>query len=214
MTLVLARAVNLHSYYKKHLEEIGFKNIFITDIDRDALLMVIYEKKPELVMIEACFYRYSTPYMMFELLEKFPKLNIAIINLYDFPDEKAKWFILNGVNSYVSMLDGVDEFFNGLINIKDRSKYISPNVMKCINNMCEIPEHTSHITLRENEILELLCDGLKECEIANNLNISVNTVHRHRQSLFNVFNVENKMQLFRAALDAGKVKKYKIIYFN
>jgi len=139
-TLILTRAVKLHNYYKRHLEGMGFKNIFITDVDRDGLNLIIHERKPSLVMIEACFYLRSTPYMMFELLEKFPELNIAAVNIYDFPDEQAKWFILNGVNSYVNMFEGTEEFYRGLENVRDGNYYVSPNIEKCINDMGELPK--------------------------------------------------------------------------
>jgi len=204
-TLILTRAVKLHNYYKKHLEGIGFKNIFITDVDKDGLNMIIHERKPALVMIEACFYMRSTPYMMFELLENFPELNIAVINIYDFPDEQAKWFVLNGVNSYVNMFEGIDEFIRGLEYIRDGNYYVSPNVEKCINKMSELPKPTSRITSREIEVLELFCIGKKENDIAKILHISRNTVGTHRRNLYRIFNVENRVQLFWAAVTSGKI---------
>jgi len=205
-TLILSRAVKLHDFYKRHLEGIGFKNIFCTDVDKDGLNMVIEEKKPCLVMIEACFYKYATPYMMFELLLKFPKLNIAVVNMYDYPEDNAKNFILNGVNSYLSLVEGIEEFNKGLIVIRSGKYYISPNIVKILNEISVVPVEIYKVRKREIEVLNLLCNGRKEVEIANLLHISKNTVQTHKYNLFDLFNVENTIQLFWAALAAGKVR--------
>ena len=212
-TLILSRATNLHNFYKTHLEEIGFKNIFITDVDRDALYNVIFEFNPNILMIEACYYKCATPYMMSELLKVFPELNIVVVNLYDYPEEQAKWFIISGVKSYISMIEGIEEFYIGLRNVRDGNNYVSPNVVNCLGDLEEMPEIKTKITERENQVLKLLCNGRKEEEIVNILHISINTVHRHRQSLYNLFHVENRIQLFWAALSAGKVRIDKSFYF-
>jgi len=205
-TLVLSRAVKLHKFYKKHLEGIGYKNVYFTDLDKDALNLIIEDKKPCLVMVEACFYKHATPYMMFELHMKFPKLNIAAVNLYDYLDVNGKEFILNGVNSYLSMTEGIDEFYKGLIIIKNRNNYISPNVEKEINEMSVVPPEKYKVRKREIEVMNLLLKGKKEEEIANTLNISKHTVQTHKYNLFDLFNVDNTVQLLLAALSAGKIR--------
>jgi len=63
-TLVVSRAVNNHKYYKQRLESKGIKNVYVTDVDRDGLNSIIYEMKPDLMIMGARFYQCSTPYMM------------------------------------------------------------------------------------------------------------------------------------------------------
>ena len=150
-TLIVSRANNLHSHYKEQLEEIGFKNLIFTDVDKNGLDMIIYETAPSHVMIEACFYWRSTPYMMIEMLNTFPQLNITAVNMYDYPDSHAKWFILNGAKSYVNRFEGIKEFYRGLEYVRDGSKYVSPNVERILCEMKEMPEKLSGIKRREYE---------------------------------------------------------------
>ncbi|MCL2252577.1 MAG: LuxR C-terminal-related transcriptional regulator [Treponema sp.] len=212
-TLIVTRAVNLHSYYKTQLEEFGFENFMITDTDRNGLDMMICETSPSHLMIEACFYRRSTPYMMIELLDSFPDLNITVFNLYDYPDDNAKWFILNGCNSYINKFEGIEEFYKGLKFVRDGKYYISPNIENCIKNMKIMPEKVDKISRRENEVLQLVCEGDNANEIAHNLNISFNTVKVHKQNLYRIFYVRNSNQLLWAAVLAGKVNFEETQYF-
>ena len=205
-TLIVTRAVNHHQYYKSYLEGIGFKNVYITDVDKNGLNLLIRERKPDLIMIEACFYRKSTPYMMRQLLEDFPELNIVAVNMYDYADEDAMLFIFNGVNSYVNLFEGVPEFRKGIAKILKGVKYISPAVQYKISLLKEMPDPVDLITLRQNEVLQLTCRGNEDTDIANNLNISIRTVRKHKENLYKSLNVNNQNELFWAARDSGLVK--------
>jgi len=68
-TLLVSRAVKLHSDLKKELERIGFKDVSVTAAEKDGLNMVINELKPRLMIVGSGFYKSATPYMM-ALLKK------------------------------------------------------------------------------------------------------------------------------------------------
>lgn len=61
------------------------------------------------------------------------------------------------------------------------------------------------ITKREREIVRLVADGLKNREIAENLEISVKTVETHRANIMNKLGFRNVAQLVRYAVQAGIV---------
>ena len=105
-TLFISRAYNLHSHYKKKLEKAGFADVQITGEEKDSLNMLINKTKPSLVLIDASFFKYATPFMMGQLLKKYPKLNIAAIALCEYSVQIAMTFILFGVKSYVDYWDG------------------------------------------------------------------------------------------------------------
>jgi hypothetical protein len=92
--LVVSRATKLFPYYKKSLEELGFKDEEVTGEEKDSLNMVINKMKPRLVLVGSGFYHAGTPYMMGRLHKTFPKLDIAAVSLGGFPDSLAVWFIL------------------------------------------------------------------------------------------------------------------------
>lgn len=79
---------------------------------------------------------------------------------------------------------------------------------KIINNETGEIIHTSFtenrnsiLSAREKEILRQIKDGLLSKEIANVLNISINTVNRHRQNILQKLSVNNSFEAVNAALD-------------
>ena len=209
--LVVSRFVNLFPHWKAEFEAVGFKNVFFTNQEKDSLNSVINEIKPALLLIGCGFYRRSTPYMMGRLLDMFPKLNIAAVNIYDFPDEIATSFIANGVKSYVNMMDGMEEFNQGMKEIMGGGRYVSPGVQKQITK--EKPMKAGKISGRETEVIKLICCGFTEVEIADTLHISRRTVDTHKQEIYRVLNVRNAVELIGVALNLGMVRQDELYFY-
>lgn len=62
----------------------------------------------------------------------------------------------------------------------------------------------SKLTKRENEIAFLLCDGMKNKEIASKLDISVRTVENHRAMIMKKLQIKTASQLIRLFLMRGR----------
>ena len=202
---MISRAVNLFPHWTKEFEEFGFKNVVFTDQEKDSLNSIIREMKPDIVLIGCGFYSRSTPYMMLELLEEFPHLNIAAINIHEFPDELAMYFILNGVKSYANQMDGMEEFHRGLKLIRDGEMYVSPSVQERIILREEEPMPAKIITYRQKEVIRLTCCGFKDKEIGDTLHISRRTVNKHKLEIYRSLNVRNVVELYNVAHYLGFV---------
>jgi len=66
-------------------------------------------------------------------------------------------------------------------------------------------ERTRRLTPRETEVLQLICDGLSNREIAAKLELSVNTVAVHRANIMNALGVHKTAELVVYALQNGLV---------
>jgi len=210
---MVSRAVNLLPYWKTEFEKFGYKNIHITNLEKDGLNSVINDIMPSLMLIGSCFYKRATPYMMGELLKHYPELNIAVVNIHEFPDELAMCFILKGVKSYVNMYDGMEEFHQGLSPVRDGKIYVSPAVRKRIIMRRTYPMAADTITDREQEVMRLICCGFKDVEIADTLHISRRTVDTHKTKIFRSLNVRNSIELIQVALYLGIVQLDEIGFF-
>lgn len=62
------------------------------------------------------------------------------------------------------------------------------------------------LTLREQEILELIWAGFKNKEIGHRLKISVKTVEAHRANMMKKMRVSNTAQLLKTAINGGVLK--------
>jgi DNA-binding NarL/FixJ family response regulator len=62
------------------------------------------------------------------------------------------------------------------------------------------------LTLREQEILELIWAGFKNKEIGQRLKISVKTVEAHRANMMKKLRVSNTAQLLKTAIGDGLIR--------
>lgn len=76
-----------------------------------------------------------------------------------------------------------------IINTKTGESFYIDTYVNCVDLL----------TLREKEILVLIGKGIISKEIAGNLNISINTVNRHRQNILEKLNVNNSIEAVRTA---------------
>ena len=212
-TLVVSKSIKLFPYWKKQLEGLGFANVAFTGEEKDSLNMLINEIKPSLIIVESCFYLAATPYMMGRLHKNFPRLNIAVVNLYRFPVSFAPFFIYRGVKSYVDMQEGMDEFFLGLKEIRLGHTYMSPSVKEIIENN-EWADTNDRAEQRQLEILIFLCNGTKPEDIAKNLQISRRTVDWHIEEMFKTFDVQSREELISAAFYLDLVTKDDLFFFD
>lgn len=63
----------------------------------------------------------------------------------------------------------------------------------------------TRLTPRELEVLQLICDGLSNREVAKNLGLSANTVAVHRASIMNALGVHNTAEMVMYAVQNGLI---------
>jgi DNA-binding NarL/FixJ family response regulator len=62
------------------------------------------------------------------------------------------------------------------------------------------------LTTRQREILQLICEGMTEREIAEHLNISPHTVHVHKNNIMRVLDIHSQAGLVRYGIQKGIVQ--------
>jgi DNA-binding NarL/FixJ family response regulator len=212
-TLLISRAVKNHAHYKKRLEALGFRNVTVTALEKDALYSLIREIKPELILMSARFYHCCTPFLMGELHKTFPKIKMAALCLGEYPADIAMYFILNGIKSYITSFDGIEQFYKGIDEVSKGREYVSPEVVKRIKIRRDDIDPAGKITERHLQIVRLICCGFKDSEIADVLAVSRNTVVNHKTSIFTSLNVRSPIELIRAALTLEIVRLEELYFY-
>jgi DNA-binding NarL/FixJ family response regulator len=212
--LVLSRAVELHTEIKEQLEELGFKNITVTDKENEELNKVICNKNPRLVIIDSWFYQDGTSCRIGELVKLFPGLNIAVVSVYDFPANRAQWFIWDGAKSYLNLWEGSEEFQRGLRILREGGQYISPKVQRLIDHRDEWPDKKNKTTNRQKVCLIMLCCGCIIDQIGETLHISKKTVYNHLNSLYSIYHVSSRSEMVALAFKMGLVTPEDIQLYN
>ena len=212
-TLVVSRDIKNFTHYKVELEKIRFNEVTCTAAEKDALISIIREMKPSLMIINARFYQRSTPYKMGRLLKIFPWLIIAAISLDEYPPELAMYFIRNGVKSYGAYFDGIDELKKCILTIRDGGKYVSPAVTECMNKREEELRPASDMTDYYKEIILLTSNGFKDEEIGDIMQVTRRTISTHKSEIYRSLNVRNENELIKVAQDLGIIEQRGMSYF-
>lgn len=105
---------------------------------------------------------------------------------------------LNGSNALIANVINIDEYrqraelqLNGRINEYLLEKIESRNIETPTESTTNEPINPHNLTTREIEILQLICRGLTNHEIAEKLFLSVRTVDTHRGNLLSKTGVSN-----------------------
>lgn len=132
-------------------------------------------------------------------LEIDPDLKVICLSMYD-DDEYYSSMIDAGVKGFVIKNAEIDELNNAIIKVGAGEKYFSPeklyNIVLRKKNAEPVPDA---LTIREKDVLKLVCEGLSNREIAKKLQISKRTVDKHRENILSKTGCHNTAMLIMYA---------------
>ncbi len=136
-------------------------------------------------------------------MNKYPKLKIIALTMFgeddyiqSMLDVGAKGFLMKNINK--ETLD------KAILTVHNGGNYYSEELFEFFTKQFkkekESPEEELNLTRREKEILQLLCEGLSNKEIADALFISERTVLGHKTNLLTKTNTKNSLSLMAYAI--------------
>jgi DNA-binding NarL/FixJ family response regulator len=135
-------------------------------------------------------------------LEKNPKLKVICLSMYS-EEEYYYKMIEAGVKGFLLKNSDIGEVKNAITAVFEGGKYFSQellyNVVKNIKQT-QISNETVDLSEREMEVLQQICIGLSNQEIADELHISKRTVDKHRANLLDKTNSKNTANLIMFAI--------------
>lgn len=136
-----------------------------------------------------------------------PKSKIIILSQSEKPEDILAAIRL-GVSGYLVKTATIPEIINGILTTYKGGASLGPLVAKHVldtiykqNNVASGPE--KELSKREMEVLTLLGEGLVKKEIADQLNISVNTVVYHIRHIYEKLHVVNAAAAIKTAYTMG-----------
>lgn len=117
-----------------------------------------------------------------------------------------------GASGYVPKRTAPDELIRAIHVVAEGKVFLDPSIAKDLvaDYLVRVQEGTEHdsydgLTEREREILTHIAEDETNHAIANSLNISVNTVERHRENIMRKLNLHTRTELVKYALRKGLV---------
>jgi len=119
--------------------------------------------------------------------------------------EKHQKYLMLGVDGLFSKEKNADALFKAIRQVSKgeiwfERKLMSETIKQLMNEKKSLPEklysyNCAVLTEREREVLMLICKGMKNKVIAENLFITETTVRHHLTSIFEKLNVNSRLEL-------------------
>lgn len=108
-----------------------------------------------------------------------------------------------GAMGFVNKSEKVSLIYDALLSIMQNKMYFSKMGNDTLAKLVNSDTGVEYLTSREQEILELLIQGLDNEAIGEILFLSTRTIQKHKQNIFSKLEVTSKTELFKKVKDLG-----------
>ena len=159
--------------------------------------------KPDVVIMDINLPGISGIDCIKEVKNKIPKTQFMMFTVYE-NDEKVFEALKAGASGYLLKNTGLLQLTEALRELHTGGSPMSANIARKLVTVFREQEkkfdHMESLSQRENEILQLLSQGLLYKEIADQLSISVSTVRQHIHKIYEKLHVQNRTEAINKAL--------------
>ncbi len=132
-----------------------------------------------------------------QLKDTFPETLIMMCTVHE-DDEKIFKALKAGASGYMLKRAAIEEIFSSLEDLvaggSPMSSVIARKVVESFAKREKLYKNEFNLSLRENEILDLLAKGLRLKEIADKLFITLNTVRTHIRHIYEKLQVQSRVE--------------------
>lgn len=160
--------------------------------------------RPDLVLMDISMPHMDGMEATRQALEMMPELRIIVFTMFGDEEYYHKMIDL-GVKGFILKSSGIHELEKALKEVMAGESYFSNELLRKIittlgRKTTKVPEATVNLTDREKVVLQQICLGLNNGEIAEKLFISPLTVKSHRSNLLEKTNCKNTPALILFAI--------------
>lgn len=169
--------------------------------------------KPEVVLMDIDMPVMNGIEATRQIREQCPGVRVLMLTVFDY-DDKIFAAIRAGASGYLLKEERVDQVVNAIEAVVNGGAPMSPLIAyKTLALLRQQPAEVApkpalkpaqfELTTREIEILEQLTNGLSPTEIGNKLFISLSTVRKHTENIYDKLYIHTKLEAIRLAEQYG-----------
>ncbi|MEX0660650.1 MAG: response regulator transcription factor [Balneolaceae bacterium] len=167
------------------------------------LLKILSENLPDIVILDITMPGRSGLNVLKDIKGLYPKLPVLILSMHPV-DRYAVRVIKAGAAGYLTKSGVSDELIKAIrVIVNQKKQYISQNVAEQLaqqlNVKGDLPLHES-LSDREFEVLCMIANGKRISTIAEELSLSVPTVHTYRARVKEKMNMKSNVEIARYAI--------------
>lgn len=187
--------------FRMLLQSFSFVEVIAEASDGNEFLTLVEDHQPDIVFMDINMPQLDGVEASQKALEKYPDLKIIALTTF-LDDDYLEQMLMAGVEGYMLKSAEIDEFEKAIIKVYEGGNYFSDEIVSLLSdklNMLrkkkkkkdDLPEFTD----REKEVLELICKGYGNKQIAEATFLSIKTIEKHKSSLFQKTGTYNTVNL-------------------
>lgn len=169
------------------------------------LLKIIQEYQPDVALVDISMPQLNGLEALQQLSTQYPALKLIVLTMH----EEAEYILKSlssGAQAYLLKNVEPEELQKAILTVAAGKKYYNPAVASIVMENLSRPETDEEtLTPREMEVLQLICRGMSNHQIAAELFISIRTVEKHRVNVMRKMQAVNTADLVRKALEKGLI---------
>lgn len=175
-------------------------------------LAAVGEHRPDVIVMDIGLPDISGIEATRRIKDQSPETAVVALTIHE--DEEYFFKMIDaGASGYVPKRAAPEELLNAVLAAAKGEVYLYPSLAKLLvkdylqrEKGEEQEDRVNGLTAREQEVLELVADGLTNREIGIELSISPNTVARHRENIMEKLNLHSRTDLVKYAIRKGIIE--------
>lgn len=163
----------------------------------EACRQTLAERRPDVLLIDLSMPDGDGIAFSQQVVRDYPDVRIVAVTIHD-EYSVVQRMMACGAHGYVLKSSSADELLEAIVTVWQKRQYISPLVERILQ---QGRESSVILTAVEQNILQLLCNGLTNPQIATQMNLSTETVNWYRKRLLAKFGVRNTVMLVKHAIE-------------
>jgi two-component system, NarL family, response regulator NreC len=141
-----------------------------------------------------------------QIVQRYPNTKVVALTMHDEPSIVRK-MNKKGAKAYLLKNTSKDELLSAIRTVSEGRNFYSEDITRLLmedDGKSKRPQRNSlkpRLTRREEEVLQLIGEGLTTQQIAEKLFVTVKAVEFHRSGLLTKFGVQNTAALIKQAIE-------------
>ena len=183
------------------LNQFDFVNVVGQASNGEEFLEMLEETMPDIVLMDISMPKMNGIEATKIAVGRYPKLKVIALTTF-FEDDYIDQMFSAGVEGYMLKRANIEDFEHAIKKVSEGGNYFSEEILKVITrNLYESKTKKNKktklpiLTLREQEILDLICKGMNNDQIAEAVFLSPKTIEKYKSSLFQKTKTFNTVNL-------------------
>ncbi len=184
----------------------GFRIVAESGDGREAVSLA-REHRPDVILMDISLPGLNGLAATERIRQYLPMTRIVVLSMHTDEEHVATAF-QSGANGYLVKGSARQELEFAIRAVSDGGTYLSPLISsEVLDNYIRYKQQSTpgdqDLTLRQREILQLICEGNTNRQIAETLHVSVKTVESHRAQLMDRLGISDLPGLVKYAIRHG-----------